>query len=406
MQHNIKHISRWLMLAAMTMLTACADFDDATQPVSVEVQVVRPESFSAETSLEGKTVTMTVGTQTISQTTDASGLATFTGIVPDVYSLSTSWTLTADEYRAATGTTGVVRSATVSGALAQQMITGGERLSLATNVSVDRDLVIGKVYYASSKDKNKKSYLAGKYIELFNQSDDSIDVSGLYIGLTETESTPAYTLEKISSEFADSVVLLKQVYRIPATEPYWVKPGGTVVICNSAIDHTTNDTLESNLSDADFEVKDVKGRYVNNPNVKAMEVIYNIYTGTSIMNLLQSGPVGVVIFRTDADPTQWTKVYPYGKKSGKQFLLCPVSLVIDGMEALKYKTQGIDVKTKRLVPAIDAGYTNITATSGWNGQVVYRKTQSAAGSHRILVDTNNSSNDFEVSSKIKPREYE
>lgn len=403
---NHKHFYHGLLLALPLLLAACADFDDATQPVDVTVQVVQPQDFTTGADLSGKTVTMATGTQTISQLTDASGRASFTGIVPDVYTLSTSWTMTGDEYRAATGATGTVRGATVSGALTQRMITGGETLQLPTNVSVDRDLVIGKVFYASSKDLNKKSYMAGKYIELFNQSDDSLDVSGLYIGLTETESTPAYTLANLQTVFADSVCLLKQVYRIPATEPHWVAPGGTVIICNSAIDHTTNDTLESDLSSADFEVKDVKGKYVNNPAVPAMDLIYNIYNGTSIMNLLQSGPCGVVIFRTDEDVSAWPKVYAYGKSKGKQFLCCPVSLVIDGVEALKYKTSGIDVKTKRLVDAIDAGYTNINAASGWNGEVIYRKTQSTTGSHRILVDTNNSSNDFSVSSKIKPREYD
>ena len=53
------------------------------------------------------------------------------------------------------------------------------------------------------------------------------------------------------------------------------------------------------------------GKYQNNPSTPAMEMIYQIYNGTSVMNLVQSGPMGVVIFRTDDDVASWQKVYPY-----------------------------------------------------------------------------------------------
>ena len=74
--------------------------------------------------------------------------------------------------------------------------------------------------------------------------------------------------------------------------------------------------------------------------------------------------------------------------------------VLDGMNELERNT-------KRLFDDIDAGYTFINAASGWNGEVVYRRSSKlAADGHIILMDTNNSSADFQVSSNIKPREYD
>lgn len=391
----------------MTMLSSCVNFDDATTPVSVTVQLVQPAECTSAANVQGKTVSMIIGGQTISAQSDADGKALFANIVPDVYDISTSWAVTADEYREMTGSQEVVSGATISGSVNSHLVSGEEIISLATNLSVNRDIVIGKVFYAGSRDNNNRTYLAGKYVELYNQSDNAVDVSGLYVGFTEAESSMAYTRDNLHKAFADSVILLKQIYRIPEGKPYMVKPGGTVVICNSAIDHTTNDSLEHNLTDADFEIKDVTGKYQNNPATPAMEMIYQMYNNTSIMNILQSGPVGVVIFRTDADVTSWQKVYAYGKTSGNQWVLCPVRHIIDGMEALRNGTTGIDVKTKRLYDHIDAGYTFINAASGWNGETVYRKTQKhAADGHKILVDTNNSSNDFKVSRTIQPREYD
>lgn len=400
-------LTKYLPLAAAFLVTAsCVDLDDATTATTLTVQLQQPADFIQPVSLAGKTVNLQLGNQTLSTQTDAAGCATFTHITPDVYSLSVTWTLTGEEYAAATGTTESVSGATVSGSLNGVLVTG-QPLTLSTSASPNRDIVIGKVYYAGSRDHNNRTYMAGKYIELYNQSDEDVDVSGLYIGILEAESTPAYTLANLHDERQDSVVLLKQLYRIPATVPHVVAPGGTVVLCNNAINHTANGPLEHDLSGADFEAKDVTGRYQNNPATPALEMVYNIYAGTSVMNLLQSAPVGIVIFRTDEDVTQWEKVYRYGKSSGNQWLLCPVRLVLDGMEALQNKTAGFDLATKRLYDRLDAGYTFINATSGWNGETVYRKTQKrAAAGHAILTDTNNSTYDFQTSTSIQPREYD
>ena len=125
------------------------------------------------------------------------------------------------------------------------------------------------------------------------------------------------------------------------------------------------------------------------------------------MNLVQGGPCGVVIFRTDEDITTFPRTYAYGKTSGNQWLLLPVRLILDGVDYLKKFNDGVRIKTKRLYTFIDASYTNINATAGWTGEVVYRRTEShAADGHAVLIDTNNSINDFQLSTIIKPRVYD
>ena len=394
---------------AAVLLTGCVDFDDATHAVSTRVQLQLPPEFTSGGILGGHDVNLQYANQHYVAQTDEEGIATFQGLVPDVYDISCSWTISSKEYHDMTGDAQVISGATVSGSLNQRLISSDETITLPTSLSIDRDIIIGKIYYAGSKDLNNRNYMAGKYLELYNQSDDSVDVSGLYIGLVEGESTQAYTLDNLHEVYADSVVLLKQVFRIPADAGHWVKPGGTVLIVNSAIDHTPNDTLENNLTNADFEAKDATGRTQNNPATPALELIYTMYPSISQMNLVQSGPCAVVIFRTDEDVTAWPLTYSYGKTAGSQWKLCPKRHIVDGVECLRLtnKTPAIDVGTKRLYDDIDAGYTNINAISGWNGEVVYRRTAKLADDeHPILTDTNNSSNDFQASTTIKPREYD
>ena len=391
-----------ILLATALMLTGCIDFDDATQTVSVKVQVELPRELSAA-DLSGHTVTMTNNGQTFSTTTDANGIATFVNIIPDVYDVATSWKITSEEYTNITGEFVTNGKYTISGSLGAQMIAQEHTLQLATNVSRDQSLIIGKVYFAGSKDINNKNYIAGKYIEIYNNSDEAQSISGLYIALLESESTVAYTPGQVPD-----TVFAKQVFQVPAGDTTtMLEPGGTLLLVNSAIDHSGNGSLERNLLNADYEAKDVKGKTTNNPDTPALTLIYSAYAAISYMNMAQGGPCSIVIFTTDEDAKNWPLAYAYGKTKGNRFMKIPTSSIIDGVEILQNKSQtGVDINTKRLFNYIDAGYININATNGYNGEVVYRKTEQTTDSGRkILMDTNNSQSDFDVTTDINPREY-
>ena len=404
-----KRLHTILVACGLFALTACVDYSDATSETSARVQILMPKEFTGTSTLAGHEVILQQGSTRLSATTDANGVATFNGIIPDVYDISCSWEITEAEYHQATGSNQSVSGCTVSGSQNSLLIKEEQTITLSTQLSINQDIIIGKIYYAGSKDNNNRNYMAGRYIEIYNQSNKEIDVAGFYIGLVEAESTQAYTLQNLHDAYADSVVLLKQIFRIPATTSHKVAAGGSVLIVNSAIDHTANNTsMEYDLSGADFEAKDYSSNPVqNNPATPALELIYTMYPSISNMNLVQSGPCGVVIFRTDEDPASLPTTYPYGKTSGNQWKLLPKRMILDAVEVLSNKNTGVDVATKRLYDDLDAGYTYINSTSGRNGEVVYRKTSKhATDGHAVLMDTNNSSNDFKVSTTIKPREYD
>lgn len=418
---NIKYnkvrgrIGLFLMMVSL-LLTSCVDYDDATRAVSVNIQLVMPEEFTNGSDYEGHTVTITrrsSGAQ-LTAVTNAEGIASFEGLIPDVYAVSTSWDITSEEYAQYTGDEVVTEGAVVSGNINTQLLAEDYTsvpLSLSTQLSINRSLVIGKVFSAGCKDNNNKNYLACQYIELYNQSNEPIDVAGLYIGLTETNSTPAYTLEQLAEVYDSKVLMLKQIFRIPTDQEKIVQPGGTIVIANSAIDHTQLASAAPNLLDADFDVNDTRARnaYTNNPAVPDLELIYTYSASLSFMNLVQGGATGIVIFRTEDNVADWELAYNYGKTSGSRWKVMPKQYVMDGVEILARKAStGVDIKTKRFYDDIDAGYTNINATTGYTGEVFYRKTSDRRGSdgHKILQDTNNSTNDFQISTTIAPREYD
>ena len=400
-----------IYLLSALLLGSCIDYDDVSREVSVQVKLQMPEEFTKGSDLEGHEIVMSQDGNKLTATTNAEGIATFTGLIPDVYDISCSWEITNEQYMALTGEQAVTNGCTVSGSLNEQLMSEAQEqqpILLPTHVAVKRDIVIGKIAAAGSKDGNNRNYLAGRYVELYNQADNAVDVSGLYIGLLETTSPQPYTLDNLHEDYADSVVIVKQVFQIPADKPYMVAPGGTVLLTNSATDHSDVNEFEYDLTDANFESKDETGKTMNNPAVPALITSFSVFAKNATMNLMQGGPCGIILFRTTENINDWPHTYDYGKTTGSLFYLCvPKRVILDGVDYLKNKATGVDVSSKRLYADIDAGYTNTETISGYTGEVVYRRTASiAADGHKILMDTNNSLNDFKVSTTIKPRQYD
>lgn len=395
MNRKISFITKMMMFAVATLfMTACSDDNNATQAVTVQVQVLLPDGFSSDAAYSGQTVTLGKYTAT----TDNSGIATFEGVIPDVYDVSTSCEITADEYREMTGDDDSQNvNYILSGSLLNQTVAIESTISLQTSISVKQALVISKVYYSGTKDNNSKNYLAGKYLEFFNNSDETIDISGTYFGLVESGSTPAYALGT-----TPDYIYLKQIYKFPASTT--VAAGAAIVVANSAIDHTANNEVD--LSGADFEAKDSQGKTTNNAETPAVELVYTYSSTLTYMNLVQGGPCSIVLFETDEDIDSWERVYADGKTSGTMQVKMPIKYVTDGIDCLKNKTTGVDVSTKRLYDYIDAGYQYTEGTTGYTGEVVYRKVSTTENGRTILADTNNSTNDFAVSTTILPKEFE
>lgn len=391
------NIRRILPILFVFLLTACIDYEQATEALSLSIQLVAPEGVD-NSKLAGQTITLKSREgYIIKLLTDDSGKASATDFIPDIYTISTNWSVDAAHI--------------ITGSLSEQRITASGELRLQLQLIEVRDLLIGKVYMAGAKDRNGVNYLNGSYIELYNQGDLTLDVAGLYIGLLEAGSSQAYTLDQLHEQHADSVVLLKQIFRIPAATPHPVAPGGTVLLVNSAIDHSLYSDMEHSLLDADYEAKDNLKKVTNNKDVPALETTYlQTSSNMSNMNLVRGGPCGVVIFQTNEDVSQWptTYKYPNTETKGAQWLLLPKRLIIDGVDILHRKNSGIDISTKRLYPDIDAGYAVLNSINGLDGEVIYRKTSEMRGSsgQRMLVDTNNSTNDFQTSKTIQPRAYD
>ena len=94
MNRTISFITKMMFAAVTVIMAACSSDDNATQALTVQVKVSMPEGFKSDILYTGHTVTMGKYTAI----TNEKGIATFEGVIPDLYDISTSCEITAEEY--------------------------------------------------------------------------------------------------------------------------------------------------------------------------------------------------------------------------------------------------------------------------------------------------------------------
>lgn len=70
---------------------------------------------------------------------------------------------------------------------------------LTLQVGIRQSLIFSKIYYSGTKNANNKNYDVDQYIELYNNSDQTISTENVHIAILETESTPWFADEKNST---------------------------------------------------------------------------------------------------------------------------------------------------------------------------------------------------------------
>lgn len=392
------------LLFLLLYLNSCKTEMNLQTVPTIVVSVSMPAEIKDTIQFANKTVTLRSQRLIYTAQTNKDGVAVFADVVPDIYNIYASWDLTADEFVEMADSLVENKPALISGVQSQMKIFEEDSIEINTLLSVKQNLLISKVYAAATMDNNNALYDADQYIEIFNNSDEVQYLDKIYLALVEGDSPIGFP-----SSLFPTTLHARQVYRFPGNgDKYPVLPGKSVVICNSARNHTVSAATSVDLQDADFEFKGDK--YPNNQNADSMILIYTSYLAIKEINLQRNGVNSVCLFKTNDDVSSYNLDYVPGKTSGNRFMRFNAIDVFDGVEILKYKSTGsIDPNTKRLQKFIDAAFTNISNTGGKNHESNERKvdTQRSAGTGRIyLKDTNNSQADFVTVTDPTPKKYD
>jgi hypothetical protein len=393
------------LLTVISVLGACSDPSSPAEVATfaLEVRVEYPPTY-AQQGAEGARVILTSTERNTADTAVAGvgGLAAFTRVIPGSYTVSASRDISAVE---AEQLTGQAESVTLNGIAPAQSFLERPTTPPVLRLSGSRlgDLVIKEVYYTGSKTPSGGNYFSDQFVEIYNNATDTVFLDGLLIGDAFGNSgqiNPA----SLPTPYQDdqSSVHLSSIWRVPGTgTQHPLAPGASIIIAQDGINHRTdpngNALSPVDLGTANWETFNARddGRDLDAPAVPNLARI--IHRGGFDWLITVFGP-GVVIFRAPDVAALDTVLAPGSTATYRTRV--PNALVIDAFEALQNGASG---PYKRLPAAIDAGF--VFAGGTYTSQSARRKVARVVNGRRVLQDTNNSTNDFEIITPPTPRGF-
>ena len=222
------------------------------------------------TIIPGATIVLRSGSGALEQTVvaDASGEATFTGLLQGIYSINALRLLAPSE------------QASLPVGYSEVDALGGSRIVSigASPVTTDVELqstrrgtlVISEVW-SGDPAVGSGFYDDGDYLEIYNNSDAAIELTDKLVveGFQGTFDNPDLNSCALHAPFQrDSLgIWSTMIYAFPPGAPA-VPPGGVVLLATDAIDHTTISPAAFDLTTADFEFRGPAD--VDNPQVPDM----------------------------------------------------------------------------------------------------------------------------------------
>ncbi|EKD32515.1 MAG: hypothetical protein ACD_77C00073G0004 [uncultured bacterium] len=283
--------------------------------------------------------------------------------------------------------------------------------ALSLNVSKTGQIVVKEFYYGGCLNPlTGKTYANDKYIILYNNSDQVAYLDSLCIGMADPFNAPtsgksSNWVKSGTTELRDSVPNSSIGWMFPGTgtsNP--LAPGEQVVVCTNGINHTLTAPNSVDLSKAGYwALYDpilTRGQSTPQPGVKLMQGYWKVGTATQYIISQLSPALFIYSLGGKTTPQFVLDTYTWnpGYATNRSFdcLMVDKDLVLDGVECYRSVTD-----SKRLRPEIDNGY--IKTNGSGTGETVHRKVDveatAAAGGRIVYMDSNNSTNDFEVKSK-------
>ncbi|MEM9390758.1 MAG: DUF4876 domain-containing protein [Bacteroidota bacterium] len=386
---------------AATVILSCSDDDAVPNLGTLEIQLQLASGLSnIPLSDIPVKITNTTDNSESEANTDASGQIMFENIAAGTYNIIVSQST--DDYNL---------SGTANDIIVSRQETINEIIEINA-VDPNAGLVIKEVYCVGAND-GFVSLFKDQFIEIFNNSSETLFADGLYVanlfGETGTAGEDTPITDVLST---DEFVYANLIDQIPGSgQDYPIESGKSIVIALNAVNYKegnpqadeAQDNTDATLERYSVEWLEAQGRIGNtffdldNPSVPNMTNIY-IYEATNFYSFNSYGAGAILISGdatfSDSDIVDYTKT---GSTNTFKLMRVPVDQVLDGVEILENSQAA---SFKRMPNAIDAGFHFVNADggafySGKSSRRIKDETASARFGRVILQDTNNSSVDFE-----------
>lgn len=413
MKNKLRLFLKATLVAIIAISFVACDDDEDVKLANLNVTVDIAGSFTGLSVANMYVyITNTTDNGVDSVLTDATGIAAFVDVAPGTYNISATMELTAEEAGAASG---YYEEMTLNAIKNNVELLGGfdsdETITLDGEPS--SSLVIEEFSYSGASD-----YAIGmkdQFVEIFNNSEDVVYADGLYLAYLAPTTTGTSASDVALDLDLTEFVYAQKILKVPGSgQEHPIQAGESIVICLNAVDNTAGGTITGtvDLSGADFETYAIDwltslqrtgSAYfdIDNAAVTNMECIYLNIENYGWFNFDQ-GSASIAIFRNDSYTVE-TIVNPAADTPPAYFhyyAKIKVEDIIDGIDMMADATTG---DFKRLPTSVDAGFNYVGAY--FTGKSVRRKLAKEVSGRKILQDTNNSTNDFEVQDVPNPGSF-
>lgn len=384
-----------MMLGAIAALTSCdehLDGDAADASVSIALSW---GSLEAPASLSNAEIAFTnINTGALKRfAADAAQIALEPGLYDVAYSASAR-----SEAGAEMQIKAVERSVTLK--------SGANKLTLKPFCTIDaQDFIISEVFFAGTLQASGNQYYGDDYIKIYNNTDRVLYADGLTIFESKFITTDKYDY---TPDIMAEAMTVHALYTIPGSgREHPVRPGESLLIADTGIDHRVINPNSFDLSQADFEWYDVSTKPSNtdidSPTVPNLDKWYCYTLSFWVLHnrgFKAYGLARIPIAKEEYLSDYWysydyTIVVPAGTFPMSQSAYkLPNRWIVDVVNCsvqAKYQWNVCD-------PSLDMGWTNCGTIDHDKTRYFHSVRRKLAGfapdGRMILQDTNNSSADF------------
>lgn len=381
-------ICSYLSFLLLFFLLACSEKENTSCTVSI--QLTAPKGYTLPFGEVEVVLTNKDQGTVYSSRCSATGLASF-DVEQGYYSASAHYKTTID-----------YRVLIFSGRLESLPLlpANGETagiLELPLSCAKSSALVIKEIYYGGCKGEN---YIKDQYVTLYNNSEETIYLDSLCVGMVAPSSDAESTWMKYTD--MKRVPVMNMAWQFPGNgKDYPLLPGAETTIATNAVDHTGGDYNHPNsvnLSKVDWGFWDlsIAGKQVKAEGVKEMTLVWK-YTSLNMYNLSVVGPTFMIFdlpgTTAEAYIADNREPDPGNPSNTKTFLMIPAEWIIDCLECVSSKEEE---DNKRVPAVLDSGAAYIPG-DWYSGQSLIRKQTTTEDGRTVYQDTNNSTDDLEVS---------
>lgn len=316
----------------------------------------------------------------VSASIDPSGSTKIDNLIPGIYTITVSGEKNKDGF-----------TYNYSGNLVNvDIVKDNKSLVVDLGASKSGALVMKEIYYCGSRTLTGGVYFRDQFYEIYNNSEVPQNVKGLAIAIlnpmTATANLPVWP-----GDDAADYVYGSTIWQVPEDRDYIINPGESIIIAQMADNHqkeNLNPNSPVNLLGAEFETFVRSSSLISDNPAINMTMAFWPRPTPQWLTTVFGGAFVIWIPAEPIDPTN--TVSPVGRTD--QNYRIPIAEVIDAVELVGNANQ---VQLKRMPAVLDAGAMTVGGT--YLSKSVARKIKETKSNGRIVyMDTNNSSDDFEV----------